>query len=366
MPSLLRGAGRFDHVAARLGDACGELEAVLGNGELLAGLRIAARPPEFDLLIREIDGLSSVQALGLSYEVVEPGPSGVRELVRAVDQLTAISALGMPEALFSGIPEKFVRSWSERAARSHAGELGRLPREVRVTLLAALCVVRRRELVDVVADVLVGLVHHLRARIEQRLRRDPPELDGLGRDALLRLLEAALDRPDSPVRSVLYPIVDEDSMRSVVEEAREVEPSKRAVLRSVYSPYYQQVLALLLGTLEFRCLSTRRWPLMAALGELAGDYTSTWGTPRRYEPDLLVPVDGIVPAAWRDAVIDRSARVDRVLYGLCVLTSLHDALGSKEICVAEADRWGPSAGELVRIASGGTADDVIAWPGGPA
>lgn len=50
-----------------------------------------------------------------------------------------------------------------------------------------------------------------------------------------------------------------------------------------------------------------------------------------------VPVDGVVPKAWREAVVDEKGRIERVPYELCVLVALRDALRRRE-SKAGADR----------------------------
>ncbi|NYH80644.1 hypothetical protein FHR84_004010 [Actinopolyspora biskrensis] len=51
-----------------------------------------------------------------------------------------------------------------------------------------------------------------------------------------------------------------------------------------------------------------------------------------------MPVDGVVPTAWRDAVIDERDRIERIPYELCVLVSLRDALRRREVYVADGNR----------------------------
>ena len=50
------------------------------------------------------------------------------------------------------------------------------------------------------------------------------------------------------------------------------------------------------------------------------------------------PVNGVVPKAWLDAVID-DGRVERIPYELCVLIALRDALRRREVYVQGAGRW---------------------------
>ena len=64
---------------------------------------------------------------------------------------------------------------------------------------------------------------------------------------------------------------------------------------------------------------------------------------RYYAAAETVPLDGIVPADWRAAVVDEredgSGRVERIPYELCVLVALREAIRRREIWVVGADRW---------------------------
>jgi TnpA family transposase len=52
-----------------------------------------------------------------------------------------------------------------------------------------------------------------------------------------------------------------------------------------------------------------------------------------------VPIKGVVPEGWIEAITDTEGRIERVSYELCVLVSLADALRRREIYVAGAVRW---------------------------
>lgn len=63
-------------------------------------------------------------------------------------------------------------------------------------------------------------------------------------------------------------------------------------------------------------------------------------TVRTYDVGEDVPLDGAVPAEWRDAVVDAHGRVERVPYELCVLRALRDGIRRRELWVVGAQRWG--------------------------
>ena len=52
-----------------------------------------------------------------------------------------------------------------------------------------------------------------------------------------------------------------------------------------------------------------------------------------------MPLDAVVPKAWREAVIDDRGRVERIPYELCTLIALRDGLRRREIYVSGGNRW---------------------------
>ena len=277
----------------------------------------------------------------------DPGQLGLETLFREVGKLRRVRAIGLPADLFADASEKLVAAWRARATRWYPSDFRAAPRPVRLTLLAALCWVRTAELTDGLVELLIGLVHKIDARAEHRVERELlAELHRVrGKEGILfTLAEAALARPDETVRQVLYPIVPggEQTLKELVREARANErvfqQQVRTVLRSSYSNYYRRMLPKLLGALEFRCNNTAFRPVMDALGLLAR-WADRPGQVRLYDPAERVPLDQVVPAAWRDAVVDEQNRVERIPYELCVLKALREAIRRREVWVVGANRW---------------------------
>ena len=98
------------------------------------------------------------------------------------------------------------------------------------------------------------------------------------------------------------------------------------------------MLPALLGALEFRCNNTAYQSVMQAL-DLLRRWATVSGKTRFYDPATPVPLDGVVPAAWREAVVDDNGRIERIPYELCVLVALRDALRRREVYLAGTGRW---------------------------
>lgn len=204
---------------------------------------------------------------------------------------------------------------------------------------------RSAEITDALVDLLIELVHKVNTRADRRVEKELTE--DLRRvrgkeNILFRLVEAAVDHPDDIVREALYPVVGEKTLRELVKEAKAndqvFQARVRTVLRSSYPNHYRWMLPALLAALDFRCNNTAYRPVMVAM-ELLGRYASIDGKVRFYDTHALAPLEGVVPKAWREAVVDEKRRVERIPYELCVLVALRDAIRRREIYVEGGNRW---------------------------
>ncbi|MGI8810144.1 MAG: DUF4158 domain-containing protein, partial [Acidimicrobiales bacterium] len=275
----------------------------------------------------------------------DPAKPGIETLLVEIDKLARVKAVGLPAELFSGFSEKLVDAWRARAARLYPSDLRASPAPVRLTLLAALCWARQTEIIDGLVDLLIILVHKVDATAERKVGGEL--LDNLrrvrGKEGILfAVAEAALDHPDDTVRAALYPVVSEATLKNLVAEAKANDTifrqRVRTVLRSSYSAHYRRMLPKLLAALDFRCNNTAYRPVMDAL-VLLRRYADHSSRERFYAKEEKVPLDGVVPREWRDAVVDEAGQVERIPYELCVLRSLREAIRRREVYVAGANRW---------------------------
>lgn len=275
----------------------------------------------------------------------DPGQVGVETLLKEVAKLSAIRAMGLPPGLFTHTPDRLVEAWRSRAARSYPSDLRAMPAPVRLTLLAALCWQRSSEISDALVELLIALVLKINTRADRQVQRELTEdlRRVRGKEGILfRIAEAAIGHPDDTVRAALYPVVGEKTLRELVREAKANELAfqgrVRTVLRSSYSNHYRRMLPALLAALSFRCNNTAYRPVMQAL-ELLNSYASVAGKVRYYAEGAHIPGEGVVPKAWRSAVVDERGRVERIPYELCVLVALRDAIRRREVFVDGANKW---------------------------
>lgn len=274
----------------------------------------------------------------------DPVRVGLDTLLREVEKLGRVRAVGLPDDVFAGSSERLVEAWRARAARSYPSDLRNSPRPVRLTLLAALVWSRAAEVTDSLVDLLIAVVHKMDVRAEKKVEGEL--LEDLKRvrgkqGILFSLAEAAVEHPDETVRRALYPVVGEGTLKDLVKEAKASETAfrgrVRTVLRSSYSAHYRKMLPPLLAALSFRSNNAAYRPVMEAL-EILSRYVGRERV-RHYDPAETVAIGGVVPTEWRGAVVDERGRIERIPYELCALIALRDAIRRREVWVSGAGRW---------------------------
>jgi len=275
----------------------------------------------------------------------DPGRASLETLLGEIDKLERVRGLELPVNLFAGATDTLISAWRARAAQEYPSDLRARSPQLGLTLLATLCFSRSSEITDSLIELFLDVVHKIGTRAERRveteLRNDLRRVRGK-EGILFRLVVAAVAHPEDTVRTALFPVVGEATLRELVREAKATDTAFRSrvrtVLRSSYSTYYRRMLPRLLAALEFRSNNSAHQPIIDALSLLRA-YSTRSGAIRHYATGDRAPLEGIVPAEWRAAVLGEDGRIERVPYELCVLRALRDGIRRREVWVLGAGRW---------------------------
>jgi TnpA family transposase len=296
----------------------------------------------------EGDEASTAGGRALLHELrADAGRATLENLFREVAKLERLRAIALPPDLFATLAPKVMQAYRDRAAAEAPYELRRHPETLRLTLLAAFCHLRRRELTDTLVDLLLDLIHRIGAKAERKVEKEL--LDDFKRvhgktGMLYRVAEATLAQPTGVVQDVVFPVVSETTLRNLVKEWKATGPLYRSHVQTVmqhsYRSHYRRMLPRLLETLEFRSNNAMHQPLIRALALLKQYLQSRL---RTYPLEADVPLDGVVRDGWRDVVLATDPqgrpRILRIPYEMCVLQALRDQLRCKELWVVGADRY---------------------------
>jgi hypothetical protein len=264
----------------------------------------------------------------------------------AAAKLELIREIGLPADLFDGVLPHELERYRRRVAVEAPYDLRRHPEPARLTWLAAFGYLHARTLTDDLVDLLIETIHHIGARAERRVDREL--LDDLKRvsgkhNLLFDLAGAVLEQPDGIVRDVVFPVVSEQTLRDLVREAKATgsyRTTLRTVIRNSYKGHYRRMVPEILQRLQFRSNNAHHRPIIQAL-DLLKRYAGT--RLQTFPAEEVVPIDGIVPGLWREAVVEKDAkghqRINRITYEICVLEALRDKLRCKEVWVVGANRY---------------------------
>ena len=276
-----------------------------------------------------------------------PGRPSVASMQEELAKLDLIRQIELPADLFDHTSSRYLERCRRRVFVEAPHELRRHPDAARITWLAAFVYLRARSLTDDLVDLLIETIHQIGARAERKVEREL--LDDLKRvtgkqNMLFELADATLAQPDGVVRDVVFPVVDEQTLRDLVKEWKATGPTYRTtlctVIRNSYQGHYRRMVPRLLFALEFRSNNDRHRPVMQAL-ELVKRFADS--KVHTFPADEEVPLDGVVRGLWRDAVVEKDAagrdRVNRITYEVAVLEALREQLRCKEIWVRGANRY---------------------------
>jgi hypothetical protein len=277
----------------------------------------------------------------------DPGRAGLENLVRMADRLNFIRSLELPRVIMGEVDEAHLEPLRRRVSQEVAWEMRRRPRSRRLGLYAIFLANREAGITDALVDLLIETVHKMHKKAQRtvmaRITRDLTRVHHKDR-LLFRIARASLANPDGSVRDVVFSVASQDRLEAVVadyEAGGTYHEQVQMVLRASYGGHYRRLLPHLLDALEFRCNNVQAHPVLRALAWLKSALNEE-PMRRVIRSEDGLPIDGIVPAKWRDLIVETTAtgwRIDRVDYEVCVLLALRDRLRCKEIWVVGAERY---------------------------
>lgn len=338
----------FAHVAEQLSDdVAGRLKTLIGWKE---GDTVLAEGRKKDEELSDSDSSGKLSDYPIHTLKIDRADATVKTIKAVTEKLQTIQDVKLAETLFVAYPLPFLEQYARQATIESVSHLRRHHEPQMLTLLAAFCWVRQRQLTDHLVQLLIQLLNQLlntiRLRAKQRVGKallaDYIRVGGK-QQLLFQLVSAIHDNPDGIIQDVLYPLIGEERMKQLVNEAKQNGTYYQSVQTRItgsYTHHYRQVLPDLLAVLTFRSNNETHKPLIDAL-KLVKAYVGE--TITHYPVDETVPLEGVIQNQWRTWIQERDKqgrqRTRRVRYELCVLQTLREKLRCKEIWVETANRF---------------------------
>ncbi len=277
----------------------------------------------------------------------DPGRAGVDSVLKEVNKLRTIRNLELPNDLFRDIPHKVLKKYRQRVSTEDLRELRRHPDPIRYTLLSAFFWLRCMEISDNLVDLLIQIIHRIGVRAERKIEKEI--LNDLRRvsnkyGVLFNMAQTAIEHPEGIIKDVLYPVVNEQTLKDLVKEFKHTGPAYRekihTVIRASYGSHYRRIVPQILSILDFRSNNDVHRPVILAL-ELIKKYTQTGM--HYFLVNDEIPINGVIRNNYKEIIIEKDEkgqeRVNRINYEISALQMLRDKLRCKEIWVSGANRY---------------------------
>jgi hypothetical protein len=151
----------------------------------------------------------------------DPGKIGRDSLYKEIAKLKTIQQLNLQDSLFNKIPAKVLKKYKHRVVSEKLMELRRHPDKTRYSLLAIFFWLRKREITDNMIELLIAIIHKINITAERKIDReilnDFKKVNGKN-NLLYQIAELAIDNPDGIIKQVLYPVVNEETLKALIKE----------------------------------------------------------------------------------------------------------------------------------------------------
>ena len=296
-----------------------------------------------DLLSQSDDQEDKTRFVHLKFDSGRPS---LESVFTEIEKLETINKIALPSDLTQDISEKLLHSLYLRGGTESVWDLRRHPEYVGYSLLALYCHKRRGEIIDGLAYLLIQLIHKIGTRAKkkviQQLIGDQRTVHGKSR-LLYKLADAALGNPDGVVKDVLFSVVNEETLETLVKEYQTkgvgYQRHVQTLVRNSYRGHYRRMVPKILEVLKFQSNNVHHRPVIEAL-----DYLKILQSSQQRFIDIEdVPVESIVPEELRPLVIEsngkKGKRINRIHYEVCLLQALRACLRCKEIWIEGANRY---------------------------
>ena len=277
----------------------------------------------------------------------DPGAVGLDSFLTEIKKLKLIRAVDLPPDLFTGISEKLLKTYRNRASTESPYDLRRHKDSIRYTLMAAFCIQRAQEITDSLIEILTTIIKRIDNRAEKRINQELidefKKVSGKT-NLLYRIAEASIAEPRGVIEQVIFPVVSLKTLKDLVAEYKGTGLAYKRrvhnVMRASFANHYRRMIPQLLEVLEFHSNNDLHRPVIEAL-ELLKKYAHSKA--RYYDSTEEIPIDGVLKAGAKEILMetdsDGNERINRINYEICVLKALRERLCCKEIWVVGANRY---------------------------
>ncbi len=274
-----------------------------------------------------------------------------------IKKLTFIRSANLSDDVFEDASRKLCLKYYQRIMAASPSNILEFIPNARFASMACFFYIRSQLLTDNSADLLIKLIHNMKAsaehHIDTKILSDVKRVNGKF-DILYSLASTALQFPGGVIKDVIYPVVNQDILKNIVHDMKHsgnkwYQGQVNQKVHSLYSHGHRKTILELLDIFTFHASTTDGREFLKAIDfvKCHQDLADTW-----YPDEKEVPIIDTLPAAWKSMVVEttpalsddhgsrnESHRIHRMNYEVAVLEMLHDKLRCKSIWIEGAYRY---------------------------
>jgi TnpA family transposase len=280
----------------------------------------------------------------------DPGNIGLNSLLSEIKKLDLLSKMSSPEFSLNYLSQRVLKKYKNRVSVETIHDMRSHPNEIRYPLMVIYSFLRKQEIIDTIADILIRIIHKMSSNSEGKVEKSI--LDAIknskipNKDELfLNVAEPLVEYPLGVIEDIIYPIASQDILKELIKELKEKGTTSyhkkiHYTLRDSYSGHYRRMLPEILQRFEFRSNNEYHQPIIKGLSLIKLHLNEK---NRYFTIEEENQIDSLLKKNLRNFIVEKDKdgveKINRISFEICLLQALREGLRCREIWIVGANRF---------------------------
>ncbi|WGL59759.1 Tn3 family transposase [Pigmentibacter sp. JX0631] len=278
----------------------------------------------------------------------DPGKIGLDSLMQEVKKFDLLSKISCTDISLNHLSLRVLKKYKNRVSIETIYDMRTHPETIRYPLMSIYAFVRKQEITDTIADLLIQLIHKISSnsegKVEKELLEEIKKKVSGKNEILLNMSESSVENPKGTIEEIIFPVASEETLRAIIKELKQKGTSYHEkvhyTMRDSYSGHYRKMLPEILQRIEFRSNNYYHKPIIEGLNLLKSHLNEK---NRFFNLEEENQIDSILKKSLRNYIIeedkDGSEKINRISFEICLLQSLREGLRCREVWIVGANRY---------------------------
>ena len=264
----------------------------------------------------------------------------IRSIQEEIEKLEILQAITLPNIL-SKIPNNQLQLYYREIINKYPSAIKNMPEHRRYFYIAIFCYVRKRELNDNLAEILISITHKIFERGKQKVKKELSYTKKIKESinvhkTLQTLAKTIIKNEDKVIKESIYKTVSKEKLEKIANTTEKPSYNKAAYekTKNSYNSYYRKTLLKVIDILDFDSTNPAYKNTLKALSIIKESSQDKY---KSYKENS--PVKGVIKKSHEKVISQNNNEINKADYELGVLDSLKDKIKLKEIFIKEANMF---------------------------